>query len=131
MSSDYTNHSQDRSESLDRKTPAPFGHRKSETPVADSQQNVDTLRAVAQHVEAFLVRQIERLQQELKQTESYGDRHELARLTEEFEVMRRKWDAERQQERSRIQEDSQHLVEAWQRLEPAQRELLKFRSTNG
>jgi hypothetical protein len=94
------------------------------------QQNAEKLRHVAQQVESFLMRQIDRLQRELQQVESPDDRYELERLSEEFEQMRDKWDAERQLERSRIQEDSSRLVEAWQRLEAEQRELLKYRTPN-
>ncbi len=44
--------------------------------------------------------------------------------------MRQKWDAEHQMERSRLQEDSERLAEAWQKLEAEQREMLKYRVTN-
>jgi hypothetical protein len=90
----------------------------------------EKLRNVAEQVEAFLMRQIDRLQRELEQAETLGDRYELERMTEEFQQMREKWDSERQQERNRLLEDSQRLVEAWQRLEAEQRELLKYRLPN-
>jgi hypothetical protein len=94
------------------------------------QQKAEKLRNVAQEVESFLMRQIDRLQRELEQAETWGDRHELERLTDEFEQMRQKWDSERQLERSRLQEDSQRLAEAWQKLEAEQRDMLKYRVTN-
>jgi hypothetical protein len=92
--------------------------------------NAEKLRNVAEQVEAFLMRQIDRLQRELEQAETLGDRYEIERMTEEFQQMREKWDSERQQERNRLLEDSQRLVEAWQRLEAEQRELLKYRLPN-
>jgi hypothetical protein len=93
-------------------------------------QNAEKLRNVAQQVESFLVRQIDRLQRELEEAESLGDREELERMAEEFRQMQQKWDLERQQERSRLQEDSERLAEAWQRLEAEQREVLKYRVPN-
>jgi hypothetical protein len=94
------------------------------------QQNAEKLRNVAQQVESFLIRQIDRLQRELEDAESLTDRDELERMTEEFRQMQQKWDVERQEERNRLQEDSERLAEAWQRLEAEQREVLKYRVSN-
>jgi hypothetical protein len=94
------------------------------------QVNAEKLRNVAQQVEAFLMRQIDRLQRELQMAEGSGDRYEIEQMSEEFELMREKWDSERQQERTRLQEDSDRLAEAWQRLEAEQREMLKYRVPN-
>jgi hypothetical protein len=94
------------------------------------QLNAEKLRNVAQQVESFLMRQIDRLQRELLQAEAAGDRYEIEQMSEEFELMREKWDSERQQERDRLQEDSDRLAEAWQRLEAEQREMLKYRVPN-
>jgi hypothetical protein len=94
------------------------------------QHNAEKLRNVAQQVESFLMRQIDRLQHELEMAESLTDRDELERMTQEFRQMQQKWDAERQQERNRLQEDSERLAEAWQRLEAEQREVLKYRAPN-
>lgn len=100
------------------------------TYVPKLQQNAEKLRHVAQQVESFLIRQIDRLQRELEEAESLTDRDELERMTEEFRQMQQKWDAERQEERNRLQEDSERLAEAWQRLEAEQREVLKYRVSN-
>ncbi len=45
----------------------------------------------------------------------------------ELQEAREAWEEDRQQECRRMQEDSQRLIDAWEKLEAEQREMLKHR----
>jgi hypothetical protein len=108
---------------------------RSEAPVtvcSDSSQvetRAEQLREVAAQIEEFLLRQIDRLQEEIsKAAESAGELN-LGSLQEEFERMREQLEEERREEMDQIREDAQRLAESWQMLETEQRELLMRQAT--
>jgi hypothetical protein len=92
------------------------------------QQYAEQLRQLAQQIENFLQRQVDRVERQIA-SPSGSDDPELEALVEEVQQARQKWEQERLHERHLLQEDAQRLAEAWQRLEDEQRELLKHRAS--
>ncbi len=87
------------------------------------------LRQVASRIEEFLLRQIDRLEDEIAKTANTAQDLESGALREDFERLRDKWEVERQQEIDKLREDAQRLAESWQHLEAEQRELLMRQAT--
>jgi hypothetical protein len=89
----------------------------------------EQLQQIAAQIQSFLSRQIDRLEQEISTCAPATEEHaELEAMLNEFRQERADWEQEKLQEQRRIHEDSQRLIEAWQRLEAEQRELLKQRA---
>ncbi|MCA9166514.1 MAG: hypothetical protein KDB23_02545 [Planctomycetales bacterium] len=107
-----------------------------QSPAANSQvagqpleQEADRLRVVASQIELFLFRQIERLEDEIAHCNAPVSQNSgsLEEGWSEFERARSKWEDEKNQERARLHEEAQRLLEAWGKIEHEQRELMKQR----
>lgn len=88
------------------------------------------LSQIATDVEAFLglwVARFERLLDEYTNS-SEGDASLQQRIAE-FEVVQRRWNEQRQQEVQTIQETTEQLSAAWERLEDEQRRILQTQET--
>lgn len=93
------------------------------------QQRAEQLRQVAASIEEFLLRQIDRLQEEIANAAKSAGELNLGSLQEEFERMREQLEEERKDEMDQIREDARRLAESWQMLEAEQRELLMRQAT--
>lgn len=89
-------------------------------------REAEKLRQLAAQIEAFLTRQIDRLDRELEWVPRAGT-GDVDRMMDEFQVVRTQWEQDRRDEQRRLQEDAERLVDAWSRLEAEQREMLKQR----
>ena len=90
-------------------------------------REAEKLRQLAAQIEAFLTRQIDRLDRELERVPRAGTGGDVDRMMDEFQVVRTQWEQDRRDEQRRLQEDAERLVDAWSRLEVEQREMLKQR----
>jgi hypothetical protein len=93
------------------------------------QAGAEQLREVAGQIEDFLLRQIDRLQEEISRAMESSGPLEMGTLQDELDRMREELERERQQELDQIREDARRLAESWQTLELEQRELLMRQAT--
>ena len=97
-------------------------------PRVNTQLTAERLCQMAEQMEMFLTKQIDRLENELRDTPpKVPDQQEYQHLFDEFQEVRRKWEMEREEQQERLANESQRLVEAWQKLEAEQRETLRQR----
>lgn len=88
--------------------------------------HVQQLHLLTSRIEEFLAYQIHRLQtmETAAPQPQVGNSADLDRLIDEFELLRRNWESERQRETDRLRGDAERLQEAWRDLEGEQRDLL-------
>lgn len=96
---------------------------------AQLQARAQQLRQVANRIEEFLIRQIDRLQGAIAESTAADGQAELGLLRDDFQRQRDKWEADRQLEIEQLREDARRLAEAWKHLESEQRELLMRQAT--
>lgn len=100
----------------------------SSDPSVSVRRSAKELRQLSVQVEAFLLRQLERFEQELVETQNSDENHYSADMIAEFEAAKQLWEDQRAEELARIQDDSRRLAEAWEKLEEEQREILRQRA---
>jgi len=89
----------------------------------------ERLRDITERIEGFLVEQIGRLEQAMRERdEDPRPAGDVQQMVQELEGARRRWETEKLREMERIQVDGVRLAEAWQRVEMAQRKLLAEQS---
>ena len=96
---------------------------------AQLQARAQQLRQVANRIEEFLIRQIDRLQGAIAESAAADGQAEMGLLRDDFQRQRDKWEADRQLEIEQLREDARRLAEAWKHLESEQRELLMRQAT--
>ncbi|MCA9212985.1 MAG: hypothetical protein KDB27_07970 [Planctomycetales bacterium] len=91
------------------------------------ERQTETLKHVVDHVEQFLLTQVERIEQELLQIESC-----TAELSNQASCApapsSQEGDSECNAKRLELEEDCQRLAEAWERVENEQRQMLAAQS---
>lgn len=89
----------------------------------------DSLQAVVQDIESFLLAQLERLEDRLAagQPEAVGQAEDLTAAIARFREEQELWEADRQAESERLRQEGALLQEAWQNLEEERRQLLAER----
>jgi len=100
----------------------------SSEPSVAVQRSAQELRQLSSQVEAFLLRQLERFEQELIDVQTQDETHYSADVIAELEAAKQLWENQRAEELARIQDDSRRLAEAWAKLEEEQREVLRQRA---
>jgi len=97
----------------------------SETNIHDLTDAARRLRAVTSHINSFLTGQLQRLSDAMHVfTQVKAEAETVRRLFAELENERQQWQAQRTAELDRLQQASESLVEAWERLDAQQRQLL-------
>lgn len=86
------------------------------------------LRAIADRMEDFLLGQILRLETAMQACSLPEDSTHRG-ISGELQEERARWEAERQHELQRLQEETDRLTEAWERVEAEQRRLLGERES--
>lgn len=99
--------------------------RKLQTPTRSAAE----LGQIAAEVEAFLEMWVARLEHVLGHYEhGSADDAKLQERIAEFELARRRWNEERRRDVEQIQETTEQLSAAWERLEEEQRQILHTQS---
>jgi hypothetical protein len=88
----------------------------------------EQLRDIAGRIEDFLVAQIHRLESAVQDSPPVAEGSaDVELIQRELSEEQRRWETERAREVERIKTESAQLVQAWERVECEQRELLALR----
>ncbi len=96
-----------------------------ETNIHDLTDAARRLRAVTVHIDSFLTGQLQRLSDAMHvYTQVKTEAETVRRLYADLETERQQWQMQRESELERLQQASENLIDAWERLDAQQRQLM-------